>query len=105
MTTPTQPACTDPNCPLHGGLKTRGAITQGTVVSTKAAKMAVVEIPYTQPNRKYERLEKRRSKIHAHVPGCMTVHEGDRVQIAECRKISKTKAFVVTGVVAATHGA
>lgn len=71
---------------------------EGTVTSAKAAKTAVIMIPRVRKVPKYERYEKRRSKIHAHVPSCLTVKEGDRVTIAECRKLSRTKAFVVTRV-------
>lgn len=90
--------CGDVNCPKHGSLKTHGAIREGRVVSVKAKKMAVVEIAYSRPVPKYERLEKRRSKIHAHVPPCITLKDGQKVRFAECRKISKTKAHVVTDV-------
>ncbi len=87
--------CTDPRCPAHGSLKRRGAVLEGRVVSAKARKTAVVEIPFVRRVRKYERLEKRRSKIHAHIPECIAVREGDLVRIEECRRLSRTKAFVV----------
>lgn len=91
--------CGDANCPRHGSLKTRGAVREGKVVSARAKRMAVVEIKYSRAVPKYERMEKRRSKIHAHLPGCFSVKVGDRVRIAECRKISKTKSHVVVEVV------
>jgi small subunit ribosomal protein S17 len=90
--------CKDVKCPVHGSLRTRGTVFEGKVVSTKAKKTAVVDVPYVWPVRKYERLEKRTSKIHAYVPDCMPVKPGDKVRIAECRKLSKTKSFVVTEV-------
>lgn len=86
-------------CPVHGSLKTRGMAFEGVVTSTKPAKTAVIEIRYVRKVPKYERFEKRRSKISAHVPECMQVEEGETVQVSECRKISKTKAHVVTKVV------
>jgi small subunit ribosomal protein S17 len=89
-------ACTDVKCPTHGSLRVRGAYFEGLVESTKAAKTAVVVVPRVRKIPKYERYEKRRSKIHAYVPPCLVVKEGDKVEIAECRKLSKTKAFVVT---------
>ena len=88
--------CADPRCTTHGCLKTRGAVLEGKVVSTRAKKMVVVEIPYVRKIKKYERSEKRRSKIHAHLPDCISVKEGDLVQIEECRRLSRTKSFVVT---------
>jgi len=47
---------------------------------------------------KYERFEKRRSKIHAHSPPCLEAKAGDHVRIAECRPLSKTKSYVVVEV-------
>ena len=93
-------ACNDYRCPMHGGLKTRGAVKEGTVSNAKSAKTIVVDIPMLRKVSKYERFEKRRSKLHAHVPECLIgkVAVGTRVRIDECRKLSKTKAFVVTKV-------
>lgn len=93
--------CSDPHCPNHGTLATRGAVKRGFVRSHKLLQMAVVEIPLLTKVRKYERFAKRRSRIHAHVPGCIKIKVGDTVEVAECRKISKTKSFVVTKVVGA----
>lgn len=76
----------------------RGASFEGTVVSIKAKKTAVIERHYLRRVPKYERFEKRRSKLHAHIPDGVAVKEGDRVRVEECRKISKTKAHVVTKV-------
>ncbi len=91
-------ACSDPHCPQHGGLRTRGAVKRGFVASRKLANMAVVVIPLLTHAKKYERFAKRRSRIHAHIPACIKVNPGDAVEVDECRKISKTKAFVVTRV-------
>lgn len=90
--------CTDKNCPIHGTLSIRGSIKTGLVKSKKLASMAVVEISIISKVKKYERSAKRRSRIHAHVPICLVVKEGDDVEICECKKISKTKSFVVTKV-------
>ena len=93
-----QTVCTDKNCPIHGSLSTRGSVKKGLVRSKKLASMAVVEIPILSKVKKYERSAKRRSRIHVHVPSCLKVKEGDDVEISECKKISKTKSFVVTKV-------
>jgi small subunit ribosomal protein S17 len=82
-----------------GSIRTRGAVRQGKVVSTKASKTAVVVIESARAVPKYERFEKTRSKIHAHIPDGVAVKEGDEVEFAECRRVSKTKAHVVTRVV------
>lgn len=91
-------------CPVHGSLRTRGMTFQGRVSSVRAAKTAVVDIQYLRRVPKYERYEKLHSKIHAHVPECMSVGEGDLVEVAECRKVSKTKAHVVTKVLGNAEG-
>jgi len=87
--------CEDINCPFHGKLAVRGEILEGVVVSDKALKTVVVLRSYVRKVRKYERFEKRRSKIHAHNPPCINAKVGDAVKIAECRPLSKTKSFVV----------
>ncbi len=87
--------CKDRRCPVHGGLKTHGRIFEGVVTSAKANKTASVAIEFFRKVPKYERLEKRRSKLHVHVPDCRSVQEGDKVKIMETRKLSKTKSFVL----------
>ena len=87
--------CTDKRCPTHGGLKTRGLLIEGKVVGNNIKSMAIVEIQYIRKISKYERFEKRRRKIHVHVPMCKTVTMGQMVKCMECRKLSKTKSFVL----------
>jgi len=87
--------CEDADCPFHGTLPVRGQILEGEVVSDKAPKTVVVQRIYLKKIPKYERYEKRRSKIHAHNPPCINAKLGDVVKIAECRPLSKTKSFVV----------
>ena len=53
---------------------------------------------------KYMRYARRISKIAAHNPDEIGAHIGDLVEIAECRKISKTKAWIVTKIVVKGHG-
>jgi len=67
----------------------------GTVVSNKMDNTVVIERQHMKMVPKYQRYEKRRSKIHAHNPPCIGAKIGDIVTIAECRPISKTKSFVV----------
>jgi small subunit ribosomal protein S17 len=92
---PPEGTCTDPRCPFHGGLKVRGRILEGVVVSDKMQKTVTVAIERMHYVPKYERYERRTSKIHAHNPPCIAAKMGDKVKIAECRRLSKTKAFVV----------
>jgi small subunit ribosomal protein S17 len=92
---PPNKTCSDPKCCWHGSLPVRGKIIEGTVVSSRAQKTAVVEREYFQYITKYERYERRHSRIAAYNPDCIAAKEGDRVKIAECRPLSKTKAFVI----------
>jgi small subunit ribosomal protein S17 len=90
--------CNDPNCPFHGSLAIRGQVLEGIVASYKAERTITVERSYYKFIRKYERYEKRKSKIKAHKPDCIDLKVGDAVKIAECRPLSKTKHFVVVEV-------
>ncbi|MDI6826659.1 MAG: 30S ribosomal protein S17 [Candidatus Aenigmarchaeota archaeon] len=92
---PPESTCQDPNCPWHGVLPVRGKILKGNVVSSKMSKTVIVERNYLHFVPKYERYERRRSRISAHNPACINAKKGDRVRIAECRPLSKTKHFVV----------
>ncbi len=94
----TREKCDDELCPYHGHLRVRGKILEGKVVSDKMDRTVVVERDRLFYLRKYERFEKRRSRIPAHNPPCINAKVGDRVKIAECRPLSKTVAFVVVEV-------
>ncbi len=95
---PPSKECTDKDCPFHGTLSVRGQLIDGTVVSDRATRSVVVQRAYFKHISKYERYEKRKSKLHAHNPDCISAKTGDRVSIAECRPLSKTKSFVVVQV-------
>ena len=92
---PPKRTCEDEMCPFHGHLSIRGKILIGVAVSSKANKMIVVSREYPRPVRKYKRYERSSSKVHAFLPQCIDVKEGDEVKISECRQISKTISFVV----------
>ena len=87
--------CDDANCPFHGTLPVRGQVLVGTVVSSKMDKTVVIQRKYEVLVNKYQRYEKRQSKIHAHNPKCIDAKVGDVVTVAECRPLSKTKSYVV----------
>lgn len=88
-------ACDDKNCAWHGSLPVRGRVFRGTVKSAKGQKTAVVQWDYHGYLPKYERYERRNSKVSCHNPPCIKAKEGDNVVIAECRSLSKTKGFVI----------
>ena len=92
---PPKEKCSDRNCPFHGTLSVRGQAFEGVVVSDKMQKTVTVKLEYTRRIAKYERHERRTSKLHAHNPPCINARAGDRVKIMECRRLGKTKSFVV----------
>ena len=87
--------CNDINCPFHGNLRVRGKLLNGIVVSDRMQNSVVIRIEYVRYYKKYERYARRSRRITAHSTPCITAKRGDRVKIAECRPLSKTKSFVV----------
>ena len=63
---------------------------QGVVASDKGDKTLKVVVNYQTKHAKYGKYMKRRSVLHAHDEK-NEAKEGDRVEIAECRPLSKTK--------------
>lgn len=92
---PPEKACSDPKCVWHGTLPIRGKVFYGEVVSDRAAKTVVVKWGYNKLLPKYQRYERRQTKVAAYNPGCISAKAGDMVRIAECRPLSKTKTFTV----------
>ena len=88
-------SCNDKKCPFHGSLSVHGNIFTGTVVSAKRHNTITVEWSRRHQLPKYERYEKRNTKISVHNPECIAAKEGDMVRIINCRPLSKTKNFVV----------
>src|SRR3954469_23198562 len=62
----------------------------GVVGSDKGDKTIKVVVEYQQKHPKYGKYLKRRSTLHAHDEK-NEAKEGDTVEIAECRPLSKTK--------------
>ena len=67
----------------------------GEVESTKMQKSATVRWEHSQHVPKYERYERRNTKITVHVPEDIDVEEGDMVRVGETRPISKTKSHII----------
>jgi len=53
---------------------------------------------YPLYDKKYERFEKRRTKINARLPDCLKneIQLGDWIEIKECRPLSKIIHFIAT---------
>jgi small subunit ribosomal protein S17 len=94
---PKNKECNDKDCPFHGSTRIRGKITQGLVVSKKSKNTVVIRQDYVQFIRKYQRYERRNSRLSCHLPECLNdeINVGDMVRVGESRKLSKTKAFIV----------
>ena len=88
-------ACEDKKCPFHGSLKVHGKIFVATVIKAKFPKSPLVEWVGRRYIQKYERYEKNRTRVHVHNPPCINAVVGDKVRIAECKPLSKTKNFVI----------
>lgn len=73
----------------------RGGTFVGEVESTKMEKSATVRWEYAEKVPKFERYERRNTKITVHIPENMEIEEGDTVKVGETRPISKTKSHVV----------
>ncbi|MEW6035362.1 MAG: 30S ribosomal protein S17 [Candidatus Micrarchaeota archaeon] len=89
--------CDDKKCFRHGGLSVRGETLSGKVVSAKSRHTVIVERSITQYFPKYRKWARGHSRIAAHNPGCINAKVGDMVDLAETRKLSKTKAWTVVG--------
>jgi len=74
---------------------TRGRSFVGRVISDKMQKTVTVQWERKFYIPKYERHEKRLSKVKARNPDNINAKKGDLVRIAECRPLSKTVHFIV----------
>ena len=75
-------------------IKTRGRTFVGEVISAKTKRTVTIKIERRHYLKKYERYEKRTTKIKAHSPDELGIKEGDTIKIMETRPISKTKKFI-----------
>ena len=92
-------ACSDVNCPHHGTLSLRGKTFEGTVTTDARQRTVKVEWENKVKDEKYSRYFKTKSAVSAHNPDCISAKVGDKVLIAECRPLSKTKHFTVVEVI------
>lgn len=92
-------SCADKTCPFHGSnsVKLRGRTFEGEVVNKLHGRVKI-EFERFLYDRKYERFDKRRTRLHARLPDCLKdkIQLGDWIEIKECRKLSKIINFYVT---------
>ena len=73
---------------------TKPKVLSGVVVSNKMKDTAVVAVTRFVRHPKYHKFVKRVKRYHAHDPG-NAKEVGDKVEIIECKPISKLKHFKV----------
>src|SRR6056300_1218564 len=84
----------DTKCPFTGNIKLRGKVFKGIVVSKDTHRTVIVEWSNKHSVKKYERFMVKKTKVAAHNPEIINANIGDKVVIAECKPLSKTKNFV-----------
>lgn len=90
-------SCNDRFCPYHGKLSVRGIQLDVQLVSRKMQNTVVVRREKLHYIQKYQRFEKRTTRMFAHLPPCVDAEVGDMVRIMECRPLSKGTHMVVLG--------
>jgi small subunit ribosomal protein S17 len=81
--------------PEHG--PGRAKVRQGIVVSDKADKTIVVRVDVTRRHRRYGKIMRTSTKLHAHDER-NDAGTGDTVRVVECRPMSRTKRWRLTDV-------
>jgi small subunit ribosomal protein S17 len=82
----------EPLPPVHAPVEGARKLRQGIVVSDKADKTITVRIDVARRHRRYERIVRSSSTLHAHDEN-NEAHEGDVVRVIESRPLSRTKRW------------
>jgi small subunit ribosomal protein S17 len=88
----------EPLAPVHAPVEGRRAVRQGIVVSDKGQKTITVRIDTARQHRRYEKIVRSSSTLHAHDEN-NDAHEGDVVRVVESRPLSRTKRWKLVDVV------
>jgi small subunit ribosomal protein S17 len=84
------PAVEEQHAPEHG--PGRPKVRQGIVVSDKADKTIVVRIDVARRHRRYQKILRSSTTLHAH-DETNNAHTGDTVRVVETRPMSRTKRW------------
>lgn len=84
--------------PVHAPVEGDRKVRQGIVVSDKADKTITVRIDVARRHRRYEKIVRSSSTLHAHDEN-NEAHEGDVVRVVESRPLSRTKRWKLVDVV------
>jgi small subunit ribosomal protein S17 len=82
---------------VHGASEGKRKVRQGIVVSDKAEKTIVVRIDVARRHRRYEKIVRSSSMLHAHDEN-NDAHQGDVVRVIESRPLSRTKRWKLVDV-------
>ena len=88
----------EPLAPVHAPVEGKRKVRQGVVVSDKAEKTITVRIDVARRHRRYEKIVRSSSTVHAHDEN-NDAHEGDVVRVIESRPLSRTKRWALVDVV------
>ncbi len=87
----------EPLPPVHAPVEGARRERQGIVVSDKAEKTITVRIDIARRHRRYEKIVRSSSTLHAHDEN-NDAHIGDVVRVIESRPLSKTKRWALVDV-------
>jgi small subunit ribosomal protein S17 len=87
----------EPLPPVHAPVEGARKLRQGVVVSDKADKTITVRIDVARRHRRYEKIVRSSSTLHAHDEN-NEAHEGDVVRVVESRPLSRTKRWKLVDV-------
>jgi small subunit ribosomal protein S17 len=88
----------EPLPPVHAPVEGTRRVRQGIVVSDKAEKTITVRIDTARRHRRYEKIVRSSSTLHAHDEN-NDANEGDVVRVIESRPLSRTKRWALVDVV------
>jgi small subunit ribosomal protein S17 len=83
--------------PVHAAVEGKRTVRQGIVVSDKADKTITVRIDFARRHRRYEKIVRSSSTLHAH-DEANDAREGDTVRVIEGRPLSKNKRWKLVDV-------
>jgi small subunit ribosomal protein S17 len=86
-----------PLAPVHAQTEGVRKVRQGVVVSDKADKTITVRIDTARRHRRYEKIVRSSSTLHAHDEN-NDAREGDTVRVIESRPLSRTKRWKLVDV-------
>ena len=87
----------EPLAPVHAPVEGRRRVRQGVVVSDKAEKTITVRIDFARRHRRYEKIVRSSTTLHAHDEN-NDANEGDTVRVVESRPLSRMKRWALVDV-------